>query len=69
MPFDPQAHRQRMLKHCLWLANHDPTYAKSAALGYEADSYGLLEGLHKKVTEIIDKKLKETNQPEQQHDL
>lgn len=69
MPFDPQAHRQRMLKHCLWLANFDIGYAKSAAKNYEAESYGLLEGLHKKVTEIIDKKLKETIQPEQQHDL
>lgn len=69
MPFDPQAHRQRMLKHCLWLDNFDTDYAKTAAKHYEAESYGLLVGLHEKVCEIIDNKLNETNKLEKQDGL
>ncbi|MBP9149238.1 MAG: hypothetical protein KBG00_10700 [Rhodoferax sp.] len=60
---DIAAHRQRMLRHCLWLANQDPAYAKWAAKQYEQQSDGVLEGLHARVVQTIEKRNKQLDQP------
>jgi len=56
-------HRQKVLKHCLWLANSDQAYAKWAAREYERHSDGVLEGLHTRVVQAIEKRLKQLDQP------
>jgi len=38
---DITAHRQQMLKHCLWLASLDPAYAIWASQRYEQQLRGL----------------------------
>ncbi len=60
---DLTAHRQRMLRHCLWLANSDQAYAKWAANQYEQQSHGVLDGLHARVVQTIDKRNKQLDQP------
>lgn len=55
--------RKRILKHCLWMANSDQAYAKWAAREYERHSDGILEGLHARVVQTIDRKLKELETP------
>lgn len=60
---DYATHRQRMLRHCLWLANVDQQYAKWAAGQYEQQSHGVLDGLHARVVQTIDKRLKQLDQP------
>lgn len=50
-----------MLRHCLWMAGISPAYALSAARKYEADSYGVLEGLAQKVEEAIERHKERVN--------
>ncbi len=52
-----------MLRHCLWLANLDIAYAKWAARQYEQQPDGVLDGLHARVVQTIDKRLKQLDQP------
>jgi len=54
-------HRRTMLRHCLWMAGISPAYALSAARKYEADSYGVLEGLAQKVEEAIERHKERVN--------
>jgi len=63
MQVDEAEFRKRLLKHCLWLANSDQDYAKWAAKEFERQSAGVLEGLHARVVQTIDRKLRELNPP------
>lgn len=62
---DYAAHRQQMLKHCLWLVNLDQSYAKWAARRYEQQSDGVLDGLYARVVQTIDKRNQQLDQPPQ----
>lgn len=49
--------RRRMLRHCVWMAvMGQREYALWAAAQYEADSLGVLEGLHAKVLQVLEKR-------------
>lgn len=65
---DYAAHRRRVLKHCLWLANFDMNYARWAAKRYELDSDGVLTGLCDRIEQTIAKHLNQP-QPESNDDL
>jgi hypothetical protein len=56
MPFNPEAWRREILRHCLWLASKDPDYAQWAAERYERESCGALVGLGDKVRQAIEKR-------------
>lgn len=49
MPFDPQAHKAAILKHCLWMAERDPDYAIAAAEWYERNDPTILRNLKRVV--------------------
>lgn len=53
---DFQAHKKRIYRHCLAMAQQDPGYALWAAEDYEIKSFGVLEGLHAAVKERITRK-------------
>lgn len=53
MPFDPQAHKAEILRHCLWMAQVDPEYAIWAAAQYEARNPVLLKNLEAKVRQEV----------------
>jgi len=46
-------YRQRMLRHCLWMAKSDPEYAQWAAAWYEKHQPQELEGLARKVEQTV----------------
>lgn len=51
---ESQTLRQRVLKHCLWMANFDPAYALSAAARYEQECE-LLHGLYARVKQTLER--------------
>ena len=53
---DSQTLRQKVLKHCLWMATFDRNYALQAAAGYEHDCE-LLYGLMPRVKQTLDRQL------------
>lgn len=53
---DFQAHKKRVLIHCMSMAKTQKQYAISAAEWYEVNSCGLLTGLHAKVLELLEKR-------------
>lgn len=53
MTWDPQAWKQEVLRHCLWMAAFDPDYAIWAAGWYEENEKWLLTNLQAKVKQEI----------------
>lgn len=53
---DIQAHKKRVLIHCMEMAKLDERYAIWAAEQYEIKSSGMLDGLHAKVLELREKR-------------
>lgn len=58
---DFEAFKRELLRHCLWMAGRDPTYAQWAAEQYEKTSGGLLKGLADKVRGAIKKHVARTS--------
>jgi hypothetical protein len=71
--WDPKAHKQQLLAHCLELAKLDPAYALTAAAWYETNEPQLLLNLAAKVrqelrrAEAADAKAKSALAPEHEH--
>lgn len=51
-----EEHKQRMLKHCLWMSEMDEDYAVWAADRYESDNPIVLKNLGAKVRQEISRK-------------
>ena len=61
---DIQAHKKSLLIHCMAMSKLDKRYAIWAAEQYEIKSCGMLDGLHAKVLELLEKR-NEQSKPQQ----
>lgn len=61
---DIQAHKKSLLIHCMAMAKLDKRYAIWAAEQYEIKSCGMLDGLHAKVLELLEKRNEQVQQQE-----
>ena len=60
MPFDYEAHKRAMYRHCrLLISLGQQEYVLVMAARWEQESHGVLEGLHAKVVQVIEKQKRE----------